>query len=167
MARDTIDRQLTDRSGRVQFAVAAPGDDAEIRRLLRDNPMEGQISISLEREPNYFSDADLPGETRQTIIARESDRLVCAGVLRHSRQRFINGTPCRSWLSGRLAFGYHEAMPAVLTCCGAVMNFSGNFRRILPWTSILPVLPQTTSEPAGFWNVVCLACQSTNTSAIS
>jgi hypothetical protein len=101
MARDVIDRQLTARPGRVQFAVATPDDDAEIRRLLRENPMPGRISISLEREPDYFADAGLPGETRQTIIARENSRLVCIGNCT-IRERFVNGAPCRVGYLGGL-----------------------------------------------------------------
>jgi hypothetical protein len=101
MAGNVIDRQLTARCGRVQFAVAAPGDDAEIRHLLRDNPMAGQISISLEREPDYFADANLPGENRQTIIARESGHIVCAGYCA-VRQRFVNGAACRVGYLGGL-----------------------------------------------------------------
>src|SRR5215469_6102172 len=94
MARDITDCKLTARSGRVEFAVANEGDDAEIRRLLRENPMAGEISLSLEREPHYFADANVLGETKQTIIARESGRVVCVGSCT-IRQRFINGAPCR------------------------------------------------------------------------
>ncbi len=73
MARAVLECELTGtRKSRVQFALASEADDAEIRRLLRENPMPGQISLSLERDPNYFADAHLPGETKQTIIAREN-----------------------------------------------------------------------------------------------
>jgi hypothetical protein len=54
--------------------------------------MSGQISISLEREPDYFADADLPRERKQTVIARERGRLVCVGSC-CIRKRFVNGTP--------------------------------------------------------------------------
>src|SRR4051794_19024058 len=35
-----------------RFDVATPADDAEIRRVLRENPMPGAIRLSLEREPD-------------------------------------------------------------------------------------------------------------------
>jgi len=74
------------------FAVANGSDDADIRRLLRENAMPGRISLSFEREPNYFADANLPGETKHTIIARDGGRVVCVGNCTN-RQRFVNGQP--------------------------------------------------------------------------
>jgi len=101
MARDVIDRQLTVRAGRTEFAVAARADDPGIRQLLRNNPMPGQISLSLEREPDYFTDAGVPSEIRRTVIAREEDRVVCMGSYT-IRQRFINGVSCRVGYLGGL-----------------------------------------------------------------
>jgi len=93
MARDVIERELTAvKTGRVNFGVASEGDDADIRRLLRENPMPGKISLLLEREPDFFADANLPGETKQTIIARDDNRVVCVGSCT-VRKRFINGEP--------------------------------------------------------------------------
>jgi hypothetical protein len=101
MARDVLERKLTTiRASRVRFAAACAGDDADIRRLLRENPMAGTISVSLEREPVYFADAGLSGETRQTIIARDQGRIVCTGSCA-IRQRFVNGEPRRvGYLAG-------------------------------------------------------------------
>jgi len=91
MAGNVIERELTRaKTGAVDVALATAADDAEIRRLLRENPMRGKISLSLEREPNYFADTHLPGETKQTIVVREHGRVTGAGscTIRH---RFING----------------------------------------------------------------------------
>jgi len=85
----------------IQFSVATQNDDSAIRRLLRDNPMPGVISLSLEREPDYFADADQPGETKQTIVARESDCIVCVGNCA-TRLRFVNGQPRRVGYLGGL-----------------------------------------------------------------
>jgi hypothetical protein len=102
MAGNIVESELTvAKSGRVEFAVATHADDADIRRLLRENAMSGQISLSLEREPDYFTDANLPGETKQTIIARERGRTVCAGSCT-IRRRFVNGEPCRVGYLGGL-----------------------------------------------------------------
>ena len=102
MARDLIERELTvGSSDGIGFAVATAADDAGIRRLLRDNPMRGNISLSFEREPDYFADACLPGETKQTIVARRRGRIVCAGSCT-IRRRFINGNPCRVGYLGGL-----------------------------------------------------------------
>lgn len=102
MARDVIERELTGtQAGRLRFDIAAEGDDADIRRLLRENPMPGRISLSFEREPNYFADSKLPGETKQTIVARDGGRVVCVGSCT-IRQRFVNGQPARVGYLGGL-----------------------------------------------------------------
>src|SRR6516225_2242577 len=86
-------------SGLVKFEVATPVDDFEIRRLLRESPMPGNVSISLEREPDYFTEArafdlksakvaeDRPGSANvssqggavgtqwHTIVARDTGRV--------------------------------------------------------------------------------------------
>lgn len=109
MAGPILERELTvARSGRVSFGVAGPGDDADIRRLLRATPLPGRISLSLEREPNYFADAELPGESKQTIVAREGGRLICAGCC-SIRQRFVNGEPRRIGYLGGLRLDARQA----------------------------------------------------------
>ena len=94
------DRANRSRNNGVDFAIATSADDPEIRQLLRSNPMGGQISISLEREPDYFRDANLPDERKQTIVARKSGRPVCVGNCT-TRLRYINGEPrCVGYLAG-------------------------------------------------------------------
>jgi hypothetical protein len=93
MEGTTLDRKLTTaRTGRVPFALATQADDTDIRRLLRENPMPGQVAITLEREPDYFADAGLPGTVKQTIVANEGGRVVCVGSCT-TRERFVNGQP--------------------------------------------------------------------------
>src|SRR6185503_2625474 len=102
MARSILARELTvARAGRVEFGVATKADDPDIRRLLRDNPMPGKVSLSLEREPDYFADAGLPGEIKQSIVARQDGRLLCTGSC-VIRQRFVNGQPRRVGYLGGL-----------------------------------------------------------------
>lgn len=102
MAGTTLDRQLTTaRTARVPFALARPADDADVRRLLRENPMPGQITLTLEREPDYFADAGLPGTEKQTVIANEGGRVVCVGNC-SIRERFVNGQPHRAGYLGGL-----------------------------------------------------------------
>lgn len=102
MAGAILERKLTGaRSGCIEFDIASEADDAEIRRLLRNNPTKGSISISLEREPHYFADSELPGEVKQTIVARQSKRIVCVGSC-VIRERYINGKPRRVGYLGGL-----------------------------------------------------------------
>jgi hypothetical protein len=102
MAGATLERKLMmARPTRVEFALATRADDAEIRRLLRENPTSGQIALTFEREPDYFADSDCPGSEKQTIIAREDGRVVCVGNC-CLRQRFVNGKACRVGYLGGL-----------------------------------------------------------------
>lgn len=76
--------------------LATPADDPEIRRLLRENPMDGRIRVSLEREPNAFLAAAAEGEPHATVVAREpsTGRIVGMGT-RAVWNAFVNGEPCR------------------------------------------------------------------------
>jgi hypothetical protein len=109
MEGTTLDRKLTPaRTGRLPFALAKPADDADIRCLLRENPMPGQITLTLEREPDYFADADLPGTEKQTIVAKEGGRVVCVGNC-SIRERFVNGQPRRVGYLGGLRLDVRTA----------------------------------------------------------
>src|SRR5688572_12067406 len=90
MERAAVTCELRPTQGSVDFAIAAPEDDAEIRRLLRENPMRGAISISLEREPDYFKGCSLGALRDITIVAHKSGKVVCVGSY-SIRRRFVNG----------------------------------------------------------------------------
>src|SRR5919198_631556 len=76
----------------LSFELASERDDADLRRLLRENPMPGSISLSFEREPCYFDVSIVEGEFHQTIVARESDTgTVIALGNRSVRPLFVNG----------------------------------------------------------------------------
>ncbi|HHY85619.1 MAG TPA: hypothetical protein GYA07_08815 [Verrucomicrobia bacterium] len=109
MAGTFLDSELTvARASRVTFDVAGRKDDAAIRRLLRENPMAGRIALTFEREPDYFADSSLAGETKQTIVARMDGRIVCMGSCAF-RQRFVNGTPARVGYLGALRLDFSVA----------------------------------------------------------
>jgi len=109
MAGATLERQLSiTRTTRVRFDIASQKDDAAIRRLLRETPMVGQVSISLEREPNYFADAGLAGESKQTIVAYDNERLACVGSCA-IRRRFVNGQSRRVGYLGSLRMDHQYA----------------------------------------------------------
>ena len=74
----------------VRFAIADETQDADIRRLLRENPMRGAVSVTFEREPDYFRSAGLAGGEDQTIVAYEDGRLVCMGRCTR-RDCWVNG----------------------------------------------------------------------------
>jgi hypothetical protein len=84
----------------LHFELATAEHDPAIRRLLRENPFAGDISISLQTEPDYFAATDLLGPSHYTIVATEHGRLVCVGTV-SVRKRFISGKPTDvGYLSG-------------------------------------------------------------------
>jgi len=77
---------------RLKFEIATQADDADLRRLLRENPIAGSISLSFEREPCYFDASIIEGPFHQTIVAREADSSnVIAFGNRSVRPLFVNG----------------------------------------------------------------------------
>lgn len=76
--------------------TARPEDDPELRRLLRDNPMDGEIRVSLEREPNAFLAAAVEGEPHRTIVAHDPSSGGIVGMgSRSVWNAFVNGEPVR------------------------------------------------------------------------
>lgn len=76
----------------LRFDLAAPEDDPELRRLLRENPFAGSISISFEREPNYFHASAVEGPFHQTLVARETESGKIVGMGdRSARPLYVNG----------------------------------------------------------------------------
>jgi len=67
-------------------------DEPELRRLLRENPMEGEIRLTLEREPDYFIAAAVEGTRHAVATARvpATGKIVAMGS-RSVRPCFING----------------------------------------------------------------------------
>src|SRR5437870_3086946 len=87
----------------IDVRVATSTDDPDLRRLLRENPMRGQISVSLEREPDVFLAGSTEGERHHTIVAR--DRLQGRTVGMASRSvysGFLNGKPASLGYLGQL-----------------------------------------------------------------
>ena len=77
---------------KLNFELATPADDADLRSLLRENPTAGSISLAFEREPCYFDASVIEGPFHQTIVARGSDsgNVIAVGN-RSVRPLFVNG----------------------------------------------------------------------------
>jgi hypothetical protein len=74
------------------FELAQSSDDPDLRRLLRENPFAGSISVSFEREPNYFSASAIEGDFTQTLLVRDSQTNQIIGVGDRSiRPYYVNG----------------------------------------------------------------------------
>jgi hypothetical protein len=75
-----------------EYGLARPEDDADLRAILRASPFAGSISLSLEREPNYFLAASVDGTFHQTLALRDSHTNEIIGMGDRSiRPRWLNG----------------------------------------------------------------------------
>jgi hypothetical protein len=74
------------------FDLATPADDPAIRRLLAANPVPGQVTVTYEREPNYFLGCGTMGRFCQVLVARhQPSGEVAAVASRSTRPLFVNG----------------------------------------------------------------------------
>ena len=104
MVGTTLDGQLNAaprRPAGVRFAVATEADEAGIRQLLRMHPLRGAISVSFEREPDYFAGAGIGGAHDETIVAYEGPELICMGRC-STRPCWVNGRERRVGYLGEL-----------------------------------------------------------------
>src|SRR5438128_3099365 len=79
---------------RYRMELATSADDADLRRILAQTPMDGTISVCFRREPSYFAGAAVDGPFRQVVACRDTatGRLVGFGC-RAVRERYVNGRP--------------------------------------------------------------------------
>jgi hypothetical protein len=90
-------------STELTFEAATEATEPQLRRLLRDNPLTGDIHISLEREPNAFHAAGISGDQFQMMLAfgGEPKELIASGG-RFELETYINGTAQRIGYFGEL-----------------------------------------------------------------
>jgi hypothetical protein len=80
--------------GDLVFKVARRDDDADLRRLLRDNATDGWIRLALTREPDAFGAARTMGPHHGYVIARSRRTQDAVGMCEWSaRESFIDGEP--------------------------------------------------------------------------
>jgi hypothetical protein len=129
-------------SGDLTFAIAGREDDADLRRLLRDNATEGWIRLALAREPDAFAAAAAMGQHQGYIIARHRETREPVGMCEWSaRESFVDGNTCLLGYLGslriapryrhrlrvlkggfeavRLLLHHQQATPYALTAIGA------------------------------------------------
>ncbi len=77
---------------RFRFELATAADDADLLRLLRLTPMEGDVRVSLQREPSFFQAAAVEGPDHHVLVVRDTrdDRVVGMGSI-SIRSRYVAG----------------------------------------------------------------------------
>lgn len=83
-----------DPGDRLIVETGSHGDEAELRRLLRELPMPGWVSVAFEREPHFFHESVIQGDRHDVMVARVGERLV-GFATRSVRWRWVNGQPAR------------------------------------------------------------------------
>lgn len=76
----------------MQFRLADPSHEPQLRALLRQDEMPGWVRLRFEREPDYFHAAATQGGVHQTIVALDGDTVLGAGS-RAIREMWIDGAP--------------------------------------------------------------------------
>jgi len=75
-----------------EFRLAREEDDRELRELLRDIEMSGDISLSFEREPNYFVASYCANLKSQTMLVVDREKASIVGVAsRAIRYAYVDG----------------------------------------------------------------------------
>jgi hypothetical protein len=93
-------RELSE-AATTRLALARPGDDDELRALLRRSVVPGDVRVAFTREPNYFAGEGLAGAKEVTVVARRDGRLVGMGHC-SVHTLFRNGTVHRIGYLGQL-----------------------------------------------------------------
>src|SRR4051794_16922614 len=79
-----------------QVDLAKPDDDAAIRRLLATNAVLGRVTVTYEREPNYFAGCATMGRSCQVLVARQQGGVQIFGQALGQPLGQIAGVACRS-----------------------------------------------------------------------
>ncbi|MCP5083453.1 MAG: hypothetical protein GY948_17345, partial [Alphaproteobacteria bacterium] len=87
--------------GHFVFRDADQGDDPILREILRATPLPGWVTLSYEREPDYFLGCNIEGDTR-TILAHTPDGAPVGFFSRAVRTAWIGGRPMRLGYLGQL-----------------------------------------------------------------
>ncbi len=78
--------------GDLLFSLAGPGDEPDIRRLLREIPLGGEFQITLEREPNAFAGDFGIARAHVFLIARDRSSGEAIGLCeRVVRDAYVDG----------------------------------------------------------------------------
>jgi hypothetical protein len=119
--------------------LATPADEPALRRLLRDSPMEGAISLSLEREPELGLAAAVEGRRHVAVVARDPGGSPVALATRTVRTAFVDGEPAQIGYLGQL-----RVLP----------ELRGNLRVLRLGTSLLRGCRRADELPFDFTSIV-------------
>jgi hypothetical protein len=72
--------------------LATKEDEADIRRLFRTSSVPGHVTVTYEREPDFFLGCGVTGQSYQVVVARHEPTGELAGVVCRAKRRvWIDG----------------------------------------------------------------------------
>ena len=74
-----------------KIELASREDDKHIRKCLKENAMQGEISVTFETEPSYFDALSVQGKENRVIIGRTNDGRIMGFGSIAIKPVFING----------------------------------------------------------------------------
>ena len=75
-----------------RLSLATGVDEADLRRLLRSNSVPGHVTVTYEREPDFFLGCGVTGGSYQVVVARHEPSGELAAVVCRARRRvWIDG----------------------------------------------------------------------------
>ena len=87
----------------LQYRLAQTEHEAELRQAMRENAIPGWITLSYEREPNYFYASSIEGDSHNTVIGLDTNNGRIMGIgSRSVQKRFVNGKPMNIGYLGQL-----------------------------------------------------------------
>lgn len=79
-----------------RIRLATRDDDAALRTRMAEDVLNGQISVSFRREPDYFAGTRLSGDQAQVVVCEDDGGRIVGLGSRFVRQAYLNGTPSRT-----------------------------------------------------------------------
>lgn len=67
--------------------LATKEDEADMRRLFRTNAVPGHVTVTYEREPDFFLGCGVTGQSYQVVVARHEPTGELAGVVCRAKRR--------------------------------------------------------------------------------
>jgi len=100
----------------MQFELASASDEPALRRILRETPFAGDISVTLEREPCVHFGNAIEGERSQILVARPAPGQPIVGMATRTLiDSYVNGVPRRiGYLSQLRILPSYQARPRTL-----------------------------------------------------
>ena len=100
----------------MQFELASASDEPALRRILRETPFDGDVSVTLEREPCVHFGNAIEGESSQILVARPAPGQPIIGMATRTLiDSYVNGAPKRiGYLSQLRILPSYQARPRTL-----------------------------------------------------